>query len=76
MAVVLNFSEDFDTMTHRQCIAFIARGRRQLTRLKNLPESETANVDWREVESTREFIDALERRIRSDPNCPADLAFP
>jgi hypothetical protein len=66
---VLRFSEDFDSMTFPECLAFIDRSRRQLRRLEHLPQREGA-VDADEIASILRDIDALEHSIRSNPKCP------
>ena len=68
-ANLVRFSEDADTMTFPQCLAFIERSRRQLTRLRHLPGNE-GPVDATEIASIMRDLDALEHRIRANPNCP------
>ena len=65
MTKVLRFSEDFDTMTAPQCLAFIERSRRQIDRLENLPPT-TGNIDPQELAAIRSDLDALEIRVRSN----------
>ncbi len=66
---VLRLSEDFDTMTFPECLAFIERSRRQLNRLEHLPKEEGA-VDSEEIASILRDLDELEQSIRSNPHCP------
>jgi hypothetical protein len=65
-ANVLTLSENFDTMTFTQCMAFISRSRRQLERLRRLPNGH-GPVDMAEIVSVHKDLDALERSVRSDP---------
>jgi hypothetical protein len=65
-ANVLTLSENFDTMTFTQCMGFISRSRRQLERLKHLPNGH-GPVDRVEIVSIFKDLDALERSVRSDP---------
>ena len=68
-ANVLRFSENVDSMTFPECLAFIERSRRQLNRLEHLPKNEgPADVD--EIASILRDLDALEHRMRSNPSCP------
>jgi hypothetical protein len=69
---VLRFSENVDTMTFPECLAFIERSRRQLNRLEHLPKNE-GPADATEIASIMRDLDALEHRIRSNPNCPKPL---
>jgi hypothetical protein len=66
---VLRFSEDFDTMTYPECLAFIARSRRQIDRLEQLPQ-ELREADREELASIRQGLDDMELRIRAHPDCP------
>lgn len=66
MANVLRFSEDFDTMTIPECLAFIERSRRQIDRLENLPQ-QSGELDRQELASIRQGLDELEARVRSYP---------
>jgi len=66
MADVMRFSENFDTMTKQECLAFVARSRRQIDRLKNLPQDD-GEVDHEELASIRAGLDELEKRVRSYP---------
>ncbi len=68
-ANVLRLSENFDTMTFPECLAFIERSRRQITRLDCLPHIE-GSLDPDEVASILQDLDVLEHSIRSNPNCP------
>jgi hypothetical protein len=63
---VIRFSENFDTMTSPECLAFIARSQRQIDRLKHLPQRPGA-ADAKELVSIRQCLDELEKRIRSYP---------
>ena len=68
---VLWFSENTETMTFSQCLAFIGRSRRQLDRLEQLPRKDGAVVvDAEHIASIRRDLDALEKSIRSNPSCP------
>jgi hypothetical protein len=69
---VLRFSENVDTMTFPECLAFIERSRRQLNRLEHLPKNEGPG-DAAEIAAILRDLDALEHRIRSNPNCPRSL---
>jgi hypothetical protein len=67
-ADVLKFSEDFDSMTFPECLAFIERSRRQLTRLDRMPQLEgSAKTDG--IASILRDLDDFEQRIRSHPDC-------
>jgi DNA-binding MurR/RpiR family transcriptional regulator len=66
---VLRFSENFDTMSYPECLAFIERSRRQIDRLEHLPQ-ESGQVDREELASIRQGLDELERRIRSQLDYP------
>jgi hypothetical protein len=68
-ANIIRFSEDFETMTFTECLAFIERSRRQLNRLEHLPRNE-GPADATEITSILRDLDALERSILSNPNCP------
>jgi hypothetical protein len=70
---VLRMSENFDTMTFSECLAFIERSRRQIIRLEHLPQEEGA-VDPDAIASILQHLDALERSIRSHPSCPSTAA--
>jgi len=63
---VLRFSEKFDTMTIPECLSFIERSRRQIDRVERLPQ-QPGDLDWDELTSIRQELDALEERIRSYP---------
>jgi hypothetical protein len=65
---VLRFSENFDTMTFPECLAFIARSRRQIDRLERVPQA--GEADREELASIRQGLDDMERRIRAHPDCP------
>jgi hypothetical protein len=47
-------------------MAFISRSRRQLERLRRLPNGH-GPVDMAEIVSVHKDLDALERSVRSDP---------
>ena len=66
---LLRFSENFETMTYPECLAFIERSRRQIDRLGHLPQSPGV-IDKDELASIRQGLDELERNIRSHPACP------
>jgi hypothetical protein len=66
VADVMRFSENFDTMTKQECLAFVARSRRQIDRLENLPR-DAGEVDHEELASIRSGLDELEKRVRSYP---------
>jgi hypothetical protein len=66
MTDVLRFSENFETMTKQECLAFVARSRRQIDRLENLPRN-SGEVDKEELASIRSGLDELEKRVRSYP---------
>jgi hypothetical protein len=66
---VFRFSENFDTMSYPECLAFIERSRRQIDRLEHLPQ-ESGQVDREELASIRQGLDELERRIRSQLDYP------
>jgi hypothetical protein len=68
-ADILRFSENVDTMTFPECLAFIERSRRQLNRLEHLPKNE-GPADAAEIASILRDLDALEHSIRSNPSCP------
>lgn len=68
---VLRFSENFDTMTFPECLAFIERSRRQLTRLAHSSRAGAPVIDPDETESVLRDLAALEKSIRSNPACPA-----
>ena len=63
-STVLRFNESFNTMTTRECMAFIERSRRQIDRLEHLPRS-PGEADREELASIRVGLDALEKRVRS-----------
>ena len=63
-------SENTETMTFPQCLAFIGRSRRQLHRLNRLPHTKGQTIDRKEIASIRRELDALEKSIRSHPSCP------
>jgi hypothetical protein len=63
---VLRFSENFESMTVPECLAFIERSRRQIDRLEHLPQ-ESGEVDRNELASIRHGLGALEKRVRSYP---------
>ncbi|HTV53582.1 MAG TPA: hypothetical protein VMI06_01565 [Terriglobia bacterium] len=63
---VLRFSENFDTMTVDECLAFIERSRRQINRLEHLPQK-PGKVDRKELTSILCGLDALEKRVRAYP---------
>jgi hypothetical protein len=63
---VLRFSENFDTMTAPECLKFIERSRRQIDRLEHLPQK-PGEADMEELASIRLGLDALERRVLSQP---------
>ena len=65
-ATVLRFSENFDTMTVPECLAFIERSRRQIDRMERLVPR-PRKLDLQELASIREGLGALERRVRSYP---------
>jgi hypothetical protein len=67
-ATVLRFSENFDTMTFPECLAFIARSRRQIDSMERLPEA--GEVEKEELASIRQGLDDMEKRIRAHPDCP------
>lgn len=67
---VLRFSENFESMTFPECLAFIGRSRRQLGRLEH-PAQEQSAADSEEVASILLDLDTLERSIRSNPGCPS-----
>jgi hypothetical protein len=69
MSEVLRLSENFDTMTFPECLAFIERSRRQIDRLDQLPH-DGAVVDADEIASILQDLDKLEYSIRSNPDCP------
>jgi hypothetical protein len=63
---VLRFSENFDTMTAPECLKFIQRSRRQIDRLEHLPQK-PGKADLDELASIRLALDALEKRVLSQP---------
>jgi hypothetical protein len=69
---VLILSENAGSMTFPQCLAFIERSRRQLKRFEHLPQNGAA-TDAEEIASILQDLDALERSIRSNPNCPVTI---
>jgi hypothetical protein len=68
-STVIRFGENFNAMTFPECLAFIARSRRQIDRLEHLPQGK-GKVDFGELASIRQGLDDLEKSIRSNPNCP------
>jgi hypothetical protein len=63
---LVRFSENFGTMTAPECLAFIARTRRQIDRLEHLPQ-QPGELDMQELASIRSGLDELEQRVRSYP---------
>ena len=61
---VLRFSENFDTMTAAQCMAFIERSRRQIGKLE---ERAVNQNDLDDLAGIRRDLDALERYVRVVP---------
>jgi hypothetical protein len=66
---VLRFSENFDTMTYPECLAFIERSRRQVERMqRDIQKHGRGNAD--ELNAIRKELDDMESRIRTHPDCP------
>jgi hypothetical protein len=61
---VLRFSENFDTMSGPQCLAFIERSRRQIGKLE---ERAVNQNDLDDLAGIRRDLDALERDVRVVP---------
>ncbi|MGA7234645.1 MAG: hypothetical protein WBY44_03125 [Bryobacteraceae bacterium] len=75
MADMLSFSEDIDTMTYPQCVAFIDRSRRQIDRYEQLAPP-GPNWQREDLAKARKILDDLEQEIRLHPECPPELALP
>jgi hypothetical protein len=66
---VLRFSENFDTMTYPECLAFIERSRRQVERMERDIQKH-GRGDAVELTAIGKELDDMERRIRTHPDCP------